>query len=172
MIKENNKDGKTAKKGSNITTLAVNISVSDRIEEYCKRRGMLKKDFVPRAIEYIESFDVDLTSETMYFEDKKAEKTRKEIEREDIQTLPTIRERLSRLDEILNLAQANGALEERSSILQGDNAQMKEELAELRQQAIQNAILLEKAKAELRRLGKGMFNRPDKAVMKDLGIQD
>jgi hypothetical protein len=49
---------------------------------------------------------------------------------------------------------------------------MKEELAELRQQAIQNAILLEKAKAELRRLGKGMFNRPDKEVMKDLGMQD
>lgn len=172
MIKENNKNGKATKKGSNITTLAVNISVSDRIEEYCKRRGMLKKDFVPRAIEYIENFDVDLTSETMYFEDKKAEREAKTAEREDVKQLPAIRERLTRLDEILNLAQANGALEERSSILQGDNAQMKEELAELRQQAIQNAILLEKAKAELRRLGKGMFNRPDKAVMKDLGMQD
>lgn len=170
MIKENNKDGKTAKKGSNITTLAVNISVSDRIEEYCKRRGMLKKDFVPRAVEYIESFDVDLTSETMYFEDKKAEREAKAAEREDVKQLPSIRERLTRLDEILNLAQANGALEERSSILQGDNAQMKEELAELRQQAMQNAILLEKARNELRRLKKGVFSRPDSVILKELGI--
>lgn len=166
MIKENNKGEKTTKKGSNITTLAVNISVSERIEEYCKRRGMLKKDFVPRAIEYIESFDVDLAAETMYLEDKKAEKAKKEMEREDIQTLPAIRERLSRLDEILNLAQSNGALKERSSILESDNAQLKEELSKMHQQA----IFLEKAKAELRRLNKGMFNRPDKGILEDLGI--
>lgn len=172
MIKERNKGGKSEKRTSDITTLAVNISVSERIENYCRRCGMLKKDFVPRAIEYIETFDVDLTAETMYQEDKQAEKAAKQIEKADIQVLPAIRDRLSKLDEILNLAQTNGALSERSSRFEADNTQMKEELTAMRQQIMEQAILLEKAKAELRRLDKGMFNRPDKAILKDLGLNN
>ena len=74
MSKPTDKDKKPPKKASDITTMAVNISVSERIEAYCKAHGMLKKDYIPRAVEFIENFNVDLTAETLYLEDKQAEK--------------------------------------------------------------------------------------------------
>ena len=174
MPKVSDKQKKEAKNPSNITTLAVNISVSDRIEEYCKKHGMLKKDFVPRAVEYVESFDVDLTTETMYFEEKQAEKEAREADKADIQALPALREQF---ENVMNLMHTNGTLTERSSNLQKDNDTLRSKISELEEDIIHlreslqlRTTKLERAKNELKRLKKGIFNKPDEDVIKELGI--
>ena len=155
--------------------MAVNISVSERIETYCKTHGMLKKDFIPRAVEFIENFNVDLTAETLYLEDKQAEKEAKETEKEDIQALPALREQFA---SVMQLQHDNGTLQERAANLQSDKNrlcneinELKEEVALLRETAQQRALKLEKVKAELKRLKKGLFNKPDSDVLKELGIE-
>lgn len=163
MTKKNNKTAKAVKKWT-LTTLAVNVSVSERIEEYCKRCGMLKKDFVPRAIEYIENFDVDLAGATFL---KGEEVRRKTSCCTADHPEETRREKLDKDAEIYRMI---GALEERSSKLDKDNARMKEELDAMRQEMIEMAILLSEAKVELRRLNK-VPGRPDEGVLEDLGLQ-
>ena len=174
MSKATDKDKKTPKKASDITTMAVNILVSERIEAYCKAHGMLKKDFIPRAVEFIENFNVDLTAETLYLEDKQAEKEAKEAEKADIQALPALREQFAN---VMQLQHDNGTLQERATNLQSDKnrlcdeiKELKEEIALLRETAQQRALKLEKVKAELKRLKKGFFNKPDDDVLKELGI--
>lgn len=182
MIKASDKDKKVHKKPSDITTMAVNISVSDRIESYCKAHGMLKKDFIPKAVEFIENFNVDLTAETLYLEEKKAEKEAKEAEKSDIQALPTIREGFeiinAKFESILNLQKDNGTLQERAENLKKDKEQLREDIAELKEEfellretAHHRTIKLERAKNELKRLRKGFFNKPDEDVLKELGIE-
>ena len=175
MSKATDKGKKTPKKPSDITTMAVNILVSERIEAYCKAHGMLKKDFIPRAVEFIENFNVDLTAETLYLEDKQAEKEAKEAEKADIQALPALREQFAN---VMQLQHENGTLQERATNLQGDKdrlcdeiKELKEEVALLRETAHHRAIKLERAKNELKRLKKGMFNKPDSDVLKELGIE-
>lgn len=182
MSKATDKDKKSPKKPSDITTMAVNILVSERIEAYCKAHGMLKKDFIPRAVEFIDNFNVDLTAETLYLEDKQAEKEAKEAEKADIQALPTIREGFeiinAKFESILNLQHDNGTLQERAANLQSDKnrlcneiKELKEEVALLRETAHHRAVKLERAKNELKRLKKGLFNKPDEDVLKELGIE-
>lgn len=175
MSKATDKDKKTPKKPSDITTMAVNISVSERIEAYCKAHGMLKKDFIPRAVEFIENFNVDLTAETLYLEEKQAEKEAKEAEKTDIQALPALREQFA---SVMQLQHENGTLQERAANLQSDKnrlcdeiKELKEEVALLRETAQLRALKLEKVKAELKRLKKGIFNKPDSDVLKELGIE-
>lgn len=182
MSKASDKDKKTPKKPSDITTMAVNILVSERIESYCKSHGMLKKDFIPRAVEFIENFNVDLTAETLYLEDKQAEKEAKEAEKADIQALPTIRKGFeiinAKFESIMQLQHNNGTLTERAENLKKDKeklhddiAELKEEIALLRETANHRAVKLERAKNELKRLKKGLFNKPDEDVLKELGIE-
>lgn len=158
-----------------MTTIAVTIEVSERIEAYCKAHDMLKKDFLRYAIQYIEDFDVDLTSETQYFEEKKAEKEAQQAEKEDIQMLPALREQFA---SVMQLQHDNGTLQERAANLQSDKnrlcneiKELKEEVALLRETAQLRALKLEKVKAELKRLKKGLFNKPDEDVLKELGIE-
>ena len=131
MSKASDKDKKSPKKASDITTMAVNISVSERIEAYCKAHGMLKKDFIPKAVEFIESFNVDLTAETLYFEEKKAEKEAKEAEKEDVQALPALRKQF---ECVMQLQHDNGTLEERAKTLQADVTRLSDEVTLLRGQ--------------------------------------
>lgn len=175
MSKGTDKDKKTSKKASDITTMAVNISVSERIESYCKAHGMLKKDFIPKAVEFIENFNVDLTAETLYLEEKKAEKEAKEAEKEDVQALPALRKQF---ECVMQLQHDNGTLQERAANLQSDKnrlcdeiKELKEEVDLLRETAHHRAVKLERAKNELKRLKKGMFNKPDSDVLKELGIE-
>lgn len=175
MSKASDKDKKTSKKPSDITTMAVNILISERIEAYCKAHGMLKKDFIPRAVEFIENFSVDLTAETLYLEEKQAEKEAKEAEKTDIQALPALREQFAN---VMQLQHDNGTYKERVKHLKEDNdrlcdeiKELKEEVALLRETAQHRALKLERAKGELKRLKKGMFNKPDSDVLKELGIE-
>lgn len=170
MSKASDKDKKTPKKPSDITTMAVNISVSERIEAYCKAHGMLKKDFIPRAVEFIETFNIDLTAETMYFEDKKAEKEAKEAEKADIQVLPALREKF---DSIMNLQFNNGTLTERTKTLQADVTRLSDEVTLLRGQLGElhkTENLLAMAITELKHC-KGLFSSANSQVLKELGIE-
>lgn len=170
MSKGTDKDKKTPKKASNITTMAVNISVSERIESYCKAHGMLKKDFIPKAVEFIESFNVDLTAETLYFEEKKAEKEAKEAEREDVQALPALRKQF---ECVMQLQHANGTLEERAKTLQADVTRLSDEVTLLRGQLGElhkNEKLLAMAITELKHC-KGLFSSANNQVLKELGIE-
>lgn len=169
MIKASDKDKKSAKKASNITSMAVNISVSERIEVYCKQHGMLKKDFIPRAVEFIENFNVDLTAETLYLEDKQAEKEAKEAEKADIQSLPALREQFAN---VMQLQHDNGTLSERADRLQTDNNRLCDEIKELKEnlnklQDIEKQLAM--AKTELQHC-KGLFSSANSQVLKELGI--
>lgn len=42
------------------TTIAIPIEISERIEQYCRYHGILKKDFVALCIDYLERTEVDL----------------------------------------------------------------------------------------------------------------
>ena len=125
MSKATDKGKKTPKKPSDITTMAVNILVSERIEAYCKAHGMLKKDFIPKAVEFIDNFNVDLTAETLYLEEKKAEKEAKEAEKADAQALPALREQFA---SVMQLQHDNGTLTERTKTLQADNQRLSDEV--------------------------------------------
>lgn len=170
MSKVSDKDKKTPKKPSDITTMAVNILVSERIEAYCKAHGMLKKDFIPKAVEFIENFNVDLTAETLYLEEKKAEKEAKEVEKADIQALPALREKF---DSIMNLQFDNGTLTERTKTLQADNQRLADEVTLLRGQLgkmHEKDKLLAMALTELQHC-KGLFSSANTQVLKELGIE-
>ena len=170
MSKATDKDKKTPKKASDITTMAVNILVSERIEAYCKAHGMLKKDFIPKAVEFIENFNVDLTAETLYLEEKKAEKEAKEVEKADIQALPALREKF---DSIMNLQFDNGTLTERTKTLQADNQRLADEVTLLRGQLgkmHEKDKLLAMALTELQHC-KGLFSSANTQVLKELGIE-
>ena len=170
MSKASDKDKKNPKKPSDITTMAVNISVSERIEAYCKAHGMLKKDFIPKAVEFIENFNVDLTAETLYLEEKKAEKEAKDAEKEDIQALPALRKQF---ECVMQLQHDNGTLEERANTLQSDNKRLSDEVTLLRGQL---GTLHEKerhlamALTELQHC-KGFFSSANSQVLKELGIE-
>ena len=175
MSKPTDKDKKTPKKASDITTMAVNISVSERIEAYCKAHGMLKKDFIPKAVEFIDNFNVDLTAETLYLEEKQAEKEAKEAEKTDIQALPALREQFA---SVMQLQYDNGMLQERTTNLQTEKERLheeirllKEELADTSETLGKRTKQLQAAKFELKRLKKGFFNKPDDDVLKELGIE-
>ena len=169
MSKASDKDKKSPKKPSDITTMAVNILVSERIEAYCKAHGMLKKDFIPKAVEFIENFNVDLTAETLYLEEKKAEKEAKEVEKADIQALPALREKF---DSIMNLQFDNGTLTERTKTLQADNQRLADEVTLLRGQLgklHEKEKLLAMALTELKHC-KGLFSSANSQTLKELGI--
>ena len=169
MSNASDKDKKTPKKASDITTMAVNISVSERIEAYCKAHGMLKKDFIPKAVEFIENFNVDLTAETLYLEEKKAEKEAKEAEKEDVQALPALRKQF---ECVMQLQHDNGTLEERAKTLQADNQRLSDEVTLLRGQLAtlhEKERLLAMALTELQHC-KGLFSSANSQVLKELGL--
>lgn len=170
MSKVSDKEKKSPKKASDITTMAVNISVSERIEAYCKAHGMLKKDFIPKAVEFIESFNVDLTAETLYFEEKKAEKEAKEAEREDIQALPALRKQF---ECVMQLQHENGTLKERAKTLQADVTRLSDEVTLLRGELgklHETEKLLAMALTELKHC-KGLFSSANSQVLQELGIE-
>lgn len=165
MSKVSDKPKKPNKNPSNMTTIAVSVEISDRIEEYCKKHSMLKKDFLRYAIQYIEDFDVDLTSETQYKEEKREE----EKQKNEIQALTTMHEKFNFLEELRN----NGTLTERTKTLQADNQRLSDEVTLLRGQLGElhkTEKLLAMAITELQHC-KGLFSSANSQVLKELGIE-
>ena len=168
MSKATDKPKKEAKSPSNMTTIAVSVEISDRIEAYCKKHGMLKKDFLKYAIQYIEDFNVDLTSETQYIEEKRVE----EQQKNEIQALATMHERFNFLQELRD----NGTYKERSTAQEAEIKELKKQINDLKgqindlnSQLKDVEVLFAKAKTELQHC-KGLFSSANSQVLKELGL--
>lgn len=150
----------------NSTTIAISIAVSELVDTYCKKYSILKKDFVGLAVQWFLDNKIDIRSEVTYAPVAKGEQGGEKIE-----TLCQLMADF--ITSVQNQKQLPSPAEHEAMQFTQKLVTSKDaEITRMQQQIMQDTILLEKARAELRRLSKGMFNRPDKEVMKDLGMQD
>lgn len=151
------------------TTIRVPKEVVESIKIYCKKNGRNVGNWVEDAWYFIQKNEFDIyDQDSTPFLPVKEEPQGKEVEAlcklmaEFISTsqkqLPdNNREEVDRLAELVKWHQSK-------------TDEKEEELLNVRETLHLRTIALEKAKAELRRLKKGMFNRPDEQVLKELGI--
>lgn len=50
------------------TTIAIDLETSKMIDVYCRKRGMLKRDFIAKAVKAIIDLNIELDSETVFIE--------------------------------------------------------------------------------------------------------
>ena len=63
---ENIKSRATQKPQQRGTSIAVSVSTLSEVNKYCQKYGIAKKDFVELALQWVNEYDIDLTSEVMY----------------------------------------------------------------------------------------------------------
>lgn len=166
--------GKEEKK---ITTIAIDIETSMAIDRYCRDKGILKKDFVRLAMNFIDQFNVDLSSQDLYLLDQ----AKKEDEKNDIKLLPSLRKTLPVLEQFLeqmpdliNAAHAKGEKEGEATAaaakiqeLTSQNNDLKGEINELHERVAKLETLLSIAKGELQRCD-SYFKKPSQTVIDQL----
>lgn len=76
-----------------------------------------------------------------------------------------------------SLVKENGVLSEKIANMEKENISLHKEIAELKKALLfsndeiyRKTLAYEKARVELRRLKKGFFNKPDKDILKELGL--
>lgn len=145
------------------TTIAINIADSTLVEEYCKAHNILKKDFVGLAVRWFKDNDVDIRSEVSFVPVPAETQTNQNNE---VKALCTLMAEFITAQKQLPSSDDHGLI----ASFQDQIAKKDAELAQVRTEKEQTAILLEKARNELRRLKKGVFSRPDSDVLEELGI--
>jgi septal ring factor EnvC (AmiA/AmiB activator) len=145
------------------TTIAINIADSILVEEYCKAHNILKKDFVGLAVRWFKDNDVDIRSEVSFVPVPAETQANQNNE---VKALCTLMAEFITAQKQLPSRDDHGLI----ASFQDQIAKKDAELAQIRTEREQTAILLEKARNELRRLKKGLFSRPDSDVMNELGI--
>lgn len=165
------------------TTIWVDGETSERVTRYCQRVGIDKKNFVRLAIEWIESGNINLTSETKYW-------PLHEANRKDKQEVPAIRTQVQaaitslqslpdlvsdRIIDTLNAsskALAESSKESNDAMLEALRQQtasissMKDELHQHKEaETLRNYLRM--AVTELRRC-EGLFTRANPEVIKQL----
>lgn len=145
------------------TTIAINIADSTLVEEYCKAHNILKKDFVGLAVRWFKDNDVDIRSEVSFVPVPAETQANQNNE---VKALCTLMAEFITAQKQLPSRDDHGLI----ASFQDQIAKKDAELAQIRTEREQTAILLEKARNELRRLKKGLFSRPDSDVMNELGI--
>lgn len=145
------------------TTIAINIADSTLVEEYCKAHNILKKDFVGLAVRWFKDNDVDIRSEVSFVPVPAETQANQNNEVKALCTL---------MAEFITAQKQLPSSDDHSLIasFQDQIAKKDAELAQVRTEKEQTAILLEKARNELRRLKKGVFSRPDSDILEELGI--
>lgn len=145
------------------TTIAINIADSTLVEEYCKAHNILKKDFVGLAVRWFNDNDVDIRSEVSFVPVPAETQANQNNEVKALCTL---------MAEFITAQKQLPSMDDHGLIasFQDQIAKKDAELAQVRTEKEQTAILLEKAKNELRRLKKGVFSRPDSDILEELGI--
>lgn len=153
-------------------TIRVSKEVLEAIKIYCRRHDKNMGEWVESAWKFIERNEFDIYDEeaTPCFPVTQEQPQGTEVAAlcklmaEFINTstqkqLPdnNREEEVRRMDELIKWYQAK--IDEKD-----------EELMHVREALHHRTNKLEKAKGELRRLKKGMFNRPDEQVLKELGI--
>jgi hypothetical protein len=151
------------------TTIRVPKEVAESIKIYCKKHGKNVGDWVETAWNFIERNDFDIyDQDSTPFLPVQEEPQGKEvaalcklmadfITNSNQRQLPNNREEVDRLAELVKWHQSR-------------TDEKEEELVNVRETLHLRTIALEKAKSELRRLKKGIFNRPDEQVLKELGV--
>lgn len=165
------------------TTIWVDDESSERVTRYCQRVGIDKKNFVRLAIEWIESGNINLTSETKYWPVHEANK-------KDKQEVPAIRTQVeaaitsleslpdlvsARIIDTLNASNkaiAESSKESNDAMLEALRQQgasissMKDEFRHYKEaEALRNSLKM--AVAELRRC-ESLFTRANPEVIKEL----
>lgn len=155
-------------------TIRVSKEVLDAIKIYCRRHDKNMGEWVESAWKFIERNEFDIYDEeaTPCFPVTQEQPQSNEaaalyaamtefvnVQKQLQLQLPNNNreEEVRRMDELIKWYQAK--IDEKD-----------EELMHVRESLHHRTNKLEKAKAELRRLKKGMFNRPDEQVLKELGI--
>ena len=166
--------GKEEKK---TTTIAIDIDTSMAIDRYCREKGILKKDFVRMALNFIIEFNVDLSSQDLYL----IEQAKKEDEKNDIKLLPSLRKTLPVLEqfleqmpELINAAHSKGkeegevmAAEAKIQELTSQNSDLKGEVSELHERVTKLETLVSIAKDELKRCD-SYFKKPSQTIIDQL----
>ena len=159
---------------SNLQTGTIRVSkeVLDAIKIYCRRHDKNMGEWVESAWKFIERNDFDIYDEEVtpclpVQEQSQGTEVAAlcKLMAEFIKTstqkqLPddnNREEEVRRMDELIKWYQCK--IDEKD-----------EELMHVREALHHRTNKLEKAKGELRRLKKGMFNRPDEQILKELGI--
>lgn len=145
------------------TTIAINIADSTLVEEYCKAHNILKKDFVGLAVRWFRDNDVDIRSEVSFVPVPAETQANQHNE---VKALCTLMAEFIIAQKQLPSSDDHGLM----ASFQDQIAKKDAELAQVRTEKEQTAILLEKARNELRRLKKGVFSRPDSDILEELGI--
>lgn len=145
------------------TTIAINIADSTLVEEYCRAHNILKKDFVGLAVRWFKDNDVDIRSEVSFVPVPAETQANQNNE---VKALCTLMAEFITAQKQLPSSDDHGLI----ASFQDQIAKKEAELAQVRTEKEQTAILLEKARNELRRLKKGVFSRPDSDILEELGI--
>lgn len=145
------------------TTIAINIADSTLVEEYCRAHNILKKDFVGLAVRWFKDNDVDIRSEVSFVPVPAETQANQNNE---VKALCTLMAEFITAQKQLPSSDNHGLI----ASFQDQIAKKDAELAQVRTEKEQTAILLEKARNELRRLKKGVFSRPDSDILEELGI--
>ena len=145
------------------TTIAINIADSTLVEEYCKAHNILKKDFVGLAVRWFRDNDVDIRSEVSFVPVPAETQANQNNE---VKALCTLMAEFITAQKQLPSSDDHGLI----ASFQDQIAKKDAELAQVRTEKEQTAILMEKARNELRRLKKGVFSRPDSDILEELGI--
>ena len=145
------------------TTIAINIADSTLVEEYCRAHNILKKDFVGLAVRWFKDNDVDIRSEVSFVPVPAETQANQNNE---VKALCTLMAEFITAQKQLPSSDDHGLM----ASFQDQIAKKDAELAQVRTEKEQTAILLEKARNELRRLKKGVFSRPDSDILEELGI--
>lgn len=166
--------GKEEKK---TTTIAIDIDTSIAIDRYCRDKGILKKDFVRLAMNFIDQFNVDLSSQDLYLLDQ----AKREDEKNDIKLLPSLRKTLPILEQFLeqmpdliNAAHGKGkeegeatAASARVQELIKQNNDLKGEINILHERIAKQEALISIAKEELKRCD-SFFRKPSQTIIDQL----
>lgn len=168
------------------TTIWVDDESSERVTRYCQRIGIDKKNFVRLAIEWIDSGNIDLRSETKYWpvhEANKKDKQEVPAIREQVQsaiasleTLPDlVTTRIMERLEGSSRAIADSSKEHNETIMQALREQgesLDEMIGEFRKyaeaQSLRNSLRM--AVAELRRC-ESLFTRANPSIIEQLEKQ-
>lgn len=165
------------------TTIWVDDESSDRVTRYCQRIGIDKKNFVRLAIEWIDSGNIDLKSETKYWpvhEANKKDKQEVPAIRTQVQAAITSLESLpdlvsARIIDTLNASNraiAESSKESNDAMLEALRQQgasfeaMKDELRQHKDaETLRNCLRM--AVTELRRC-EGLFTRANPAIIEEI----
>ena len=138
--------------------------ILDSIKIYTKKNGKNVGNWVETAWNFIQKNDFDIyDQETTPF---LPVAERQSSQSNEVKALCTLMAELITAQKQLPSSDDHGLI----ASFQDQIAKKDAELAQVRTEKEQTAILLEKARNELRRLKKGVFSRPDSDILEELGI--